>query len=106
MYLNYDSGGCRLEGSCTYKFPHDNSFTHMPVMGKLVDKNKMQLNLSQPGRFFWDEDEVRVRPAANYSFELVRDDRDSRTFTGVLYYPHPEVNSKIRVAEISFIEKD
>jgi hypothetical protein len=108
MYLNLDSKSHWLEGSFNYKFPRDQYFTHMPVVGKLLDRKGLKLELSQPERFFWDGDEVRVRPAANYSFELVRDADDGRTLTCTLVYPYQQIQIKsgIVVAKITFIEKD
>jgi hypothetical protein len=106
VYLNFDSKGNWLEGSVNYRFPNDQFFTHMPVVGKIVNNSSMQLELSQPERFFWDEDEVRVRPAANYSVELIRDPKDSTLFTGTLTYPHKRSGPIIAIADIAFIEKN
>jgi len=106
MYLNLDSKSHWLEGSFNYKFPRDQHYTHMPVVGKMLDRKGMQLELSQPERFFWDEDELRVRPAANYSIEMARDADDPRTLTGTLIFSHERIKATVVVAKITAREKD
>jgi hypothetical protein len=101
-YLNVDAGRRWLEGSFTYKFPGDQHYTHIPVVGQILKNGDMRLELSQPERFFWDEDEPRVRRASNYSIELKRDQKDSHLFSCVLRYPGQELKTDIEMADVTF----
>jgi hypothetical protein len=103
-YLNCDAGRRWLEGSFIYQFPGDQYLTHVPVVGEVLENGNMKLDLSQPERIFWDEDEPRVRAAANYSVELQRDPKDRRMLTCVLHYPPQKINADIEVAGITFYE--
>jgi hypothetical protein len=103
-YLNFDSEKHWLEGSINYKFPHDNFFTHMPVTGRMLDGGNIHLQVSQPERPFWDGDEIRMRPAANYSIDLVRDTKDKAMFKGTVTYCPQQLDSQVEVADVVFIE--
>lgn len=104
IYLNFDSDNRWLEGSLNYKFPQDNFITHMPVTGRMSDATHMHLQISQPERPFWDGDEVRMRPGANYSINLIRDAKDKTIFRGTVTYSPQQLKSHIEVADVEFIE--